>query len=248
MRPGKESFTRALIYALNALVEKRPDGRFTTVELLNKIKDAPDFPKDQNPTLSDREKKGSAGRIMLHPLRGTGPDGALSQRKAADLIPFIGRTLTLHFDFSEKPSGDYVERFGRGLNDFFQLNVGVNRVRWGGMGQAMAARYARYFQAQLKRNRSGSTRLQPATAGDGSSSAKPGANSLDFPTPCSVDQHSPQSTEPAAKGSPELNTANISPMPLPRSLDSNEESEGDTQDHGEGRKRRKIALDRGNTC
>ena len=68
-RPGKDSFTRALIYALKALVEKRQDGRFTTVELLNKIKEAPDFPKDQNPMLSDREKKGSAGRIMLHPLQ-----------------------------------------------------------------------------------------------------------------------------------------------------------------------------------
>ena len=248
MRPGKDSFTRALIYALKTLVENRPDGRFTTVELLNTIKVAPDFPKDQNPTLNDREKKGSAGRIMLHPLQGTGPDGALSRREAASLLPFKGRTLTLHIDFSEKPSGDYVERFGRELNEFFQLNVGVNRVRWGGMRQAMAARYARYFQAQLKRNRSGSTRLQPATAGDGSSSARPAENSLDFPTPCSVDQHSPRSTEPAVKGSPEFDPADISAFLLPRSIDSNDESEGHIQDHGERRKRRKIAFDRGNTC
>ena len=248
MRPGKDSFTRALIYALKALVEERPDGRFTTVELLNKIKVAPDFPKNQIPTLSDREKKGSAGRIMLHPLQGTGPDGALSQKETTNLIPFIGRTLTLHFDFREKPSGDYVERFGRDLNDFFQLNVGVNRVRWGGMRQAMAARYARYFQAQLKRNRSGSTRLQPAIAGDVSSSARPAENSLDFPTPSSVDQHSPRSTELAVKGSPEFDPADISAMHLPRSIDSIDDSESHVQDHGERRKRRKVAFDRGNIC
>ena len=246
MRPEKDSFTRALTYALKALVEKRPCGRFTTVELLNKIKEAPDFPKDQIPTLSDREKKGSAGRIMLHPLQGTIPDGALSQKKIVNL--FIGRTLTLHCDFNKKPSGDYVERFGRELNDCFQLNVGVNRVPWGGMRQAMAARYARYFQAQLKRNRSGSPRPQPAIAGEGSSSARPAENSLDFPTLCSVDQHSPLSTELAVKGSPELDPADISAMPLPRSIDSIDESEGDIQDHGERRKRRKVAFDRGKIC
>ena len=248
MRPGKDSFTRTLIYALKALVEKRPDGRFTTVELLNKIKEAPDFPKDQNPTLSNREKKGSTGRIMLHPLPGTGSAGALSRRETASLPSFEGHTLTLHIDFSEKPSGDYLERFGRGLNEFFQLNVGVNRVRWGGMRQAMAARYARYFQAQLKRNRSGSMRLQRATAGNGSSYARPAENSLDPPTPCSVDQQSPRSTEPAVKGSPEFDPADISAMPFHRSIDSNDESEGHTQDHGEPHKRRKIAFDRGNTC
>ena len=248
MRPGKDSFTRALIYALKALVKKRPDGRFTTVELLNKIKEAPDFPKDQNPTLSDRERKGSAGRIMLHPLQGTGPADALSRREAASLPSFNGHTLTLHFDFSEKPSQEYVDRFGRELNGFFRLNDGVNRVRWGGMRQAMAARYVRFFQAQLKRNRSGTMRLQPANAGDGPSYPRPAENSLDPPTPCSVDQHSPWTTEPAVKGSPEFDPADISAMPLPRGIDSNDESEGHIQDHGERRKRRKIAFERGNSC
>ena len=248
MRPGKDSFTRALIYSLKALVKKRPDGRFTTVELLNEIKDAPEFPKDQNPTLSNREKKGSTGRIMLHPLQGIDPAGALSRREAANLPSFEGHTLTLHFDFSEKPSQDYLDRFGRELNDFHRLNLGVNRVRWGGMRQAMFARYARLFRAQLKRNRSGTTRLQPANAGDGPSYSRPAEDSLDPPTPCSADQHSPRSTEPAVKGSPEFDLADISAMPLPRSIDSNDESEGHTQDHGKPRKRRKFASDRGNTC
>ncbi len=70
MVPGEDSFTRALIYALETLVEERTDGRFTTAELLNKIKtDAPHFPKDQNPMLMNREGSHSAGRIMLQPLQ-----------------------------------------------------------------------------------------------------------------------------------------------------------------------------------
>lgn len=64
-RPGKDLFTRALICALEALVEERSDGRYTMVRLL-KIKGAPHFRNDQYPVLGDGEKKLSAGRLMLH--------------------------------------------------------------------------------------------------------------------------------------------------------------------------------------
>ena len=68
-RPGKQSFTRALIYALESLVNERPDGRFTTVELLDKIKyDAPDFPRHQDPMLINRHPNQYEGCIILHPL------------------------------------------------------------------------------------------------------------------------------------------------------------------------------------
>lgn len=44
--PGDDSFTSALIHALEALVMEKAEGRFTTVELLRKINhDAPHFPK-----------------------------------------------------------------------------------------------------------------------------------------------------------------------------------------------------------
>ncbi|CAL8574966.1 hypothetical protein XPA_000912 [Xanthoria parietina] len=67
--PGPESFTTALIFALKELVKEKDEGRFTTDELLRKIKtDAPNFPKDQTPAMSNRDNKhSSAGRIMLHP-------------------------------------------------------------------------------------------------------------------------------------------------------------------------------------
>ena len=237
--PGKDSFTSALIYALEILVDEREDGRFTTVELLNKIKDAPHFPKDQNPMLINREKKFSFGRIMLHPLRREGSDDESSRKEAASIDPSKGHALTLHFDFSEKPTSTYIEMFGRELNEYFQRNVGVNQVRWGGMKQSMAARAVQRFQQSL-RNRRASMRLQQAASSAGIAPATLAGNGLDPPTPSSLDQYSPRITEPAAQGSPVFNPTDISAL-FPRPLDSNDESEGHTQDHRHRRKRRRSA-------
>ncbi|CAD6590615.1 MAG: hypothetical protein ASARMPREDX12_004603 [Alectoria sarmentosa] len=241
--PGKDSFTSALIYALETLVEEREDGRFTTVELLNKIKvDAPHFPKDQTPMLINREKKFSAGRIMLHPLQREGSEDELCHKEAASLDPFKGHALTLHFDFSEKPSQIYLEMLGRELNEFFQRNVGVNRVRWGGMRQSMVVIAAKSFQAKLRRNRRANMRLQPADSSAGFSQTRPGENAPDPLTPSSLDQHSPRIMEPAAQGSPVFNPADLGDMSLPRPLDSNDESEGHVQDHRGRHKRRRRSL------
>ena len=237
--PGKDSFTRALIYALEALVSEREDGRFTTVALLNKIKtDAPHFPKDQNPMLINREKKSSAGRIMLHPLQKAGSDDESSQKEAD---PLKGHALTLHFDFSEKPSSTYIEMLGRELNEFFERNIGVNRVRWGGMRQSMVARAARKFQTRLRHRRE-SMRLQEANSGAGFSHTRLAENAPDPLTPSSSDQHSPRITELAATGSPVFNSAHFSAMSLPRPLDSNDESEGHVEEGGGRRKRRRRDL------
>lgn len=225
--PGKDSFTSALIYALDALVKERADGRFTTVELLNKIKDAPHFPKDQNPMFFHRERKHSAGCIMLHPLKGNG-----SRREAAELDPLKGHTLTLHFDFSEKPSSTYLETLGRELNDFFERNVGVNQVRWGGMRMrhAMAVRFAKALQATVRKRRE-SMRLQQATPSDSFTYTTPIVDALDPLTPSSLDQHSPRITEDTAKGSPDFSPADTSVMSLSRPLGSTDESDGHIQDH-----------------
>jgi hypothetical protein len=40
-----------LIWALEELLLKDPKSKFTTAELRLKIKDAPEFPKDQTPML-----------------------------------------------------------------------------------------------------------------------------------------------------------------------------------------------------
>ncbi len=223
--PGKDSFTRALIYALEALVEERTDGRFTTVELLNKIKtDAPHFPKDQNPMLINREKKHSAGRIMLHPLQKPGSDDESSGKEAASLDAFKGHVLTLHYDFPEKPSQTYIEMLGRELNGFFRQNVGVNRVRWGGMRPSMAARAAKSFYAPLRRR--ASMRLELANHSDDLSHSRVPENPQDPLTPSSLGQHSPRPTELASEGN----------------IESKDESEDHVQDYRIRRKRRRTAL------
>ena len=231
--PGKDSFTRALIYALESLVKKRADGRFTTLELLRKIKtDAPHFPKEQSPMLIDRErKKHSAGRIMLHPLRTEGSDNEIFRREAASLDPFKGHTLTLQFDFSEIPSQPYIENFGRELNDFFHRNVGINRVRWGGVRPSVAARAAKSFSKSLRQRRA-STRLQQSSPSDDLSHSRVPENAQDPLTPSSLGQHSPQPAELASKGN----------------LESKYEGEGHVQDHRKRRKRRRTAMDSESPC
>lgn len=152
--PGDESFTSALIFALEDLVKEK--GRFTTVELLNKIKnDAPNFPRDQTPVLSDRKDEVQAGRIMLHPLpkvQETGLWTAFSPENYTNLDAFKRQTVTLHLDFCQKPSLESVGILGSQLNHIFErYNLGVDRVHWGGMKRSVAARaFEKFRQAGLK--------------------------------------------------------------------------------------------------
>ena len=169
--PGPDSFTSALIYALEALVGEKEGGPITTVEILNKIMDhAPCFPKDQSPVLSNRRESSRGVRIMLSPLQKKGLDTGKSQtgtyssdQKGNHQLTVAGTTgaaslnqsiLTLHFHFSEKPSTATVASLGRELNSIFTHNVqGVHQVRWGGIRLSMTARVVRAFQANLQRIR-----------------------------------------------------------------------------------------------
>jgi hypothetical protein len=76
-KPGPRSFTTALIWALNNLVAA--GKRFTTQELLSKILNAPSFPEDQSPRLSERGPA-CLRRIVLAPLN----DDALSNISDTD--------------------------------------------------------------------------------------------------------------------------------------------------------------------
>ena len=230
--PGKESFTSALIYALETLVKERENGRFTTVALLNKIiSDAPHFPKEQNPMLFKREKMFSNGRIMLHPLQTVGSGDDSLRIDTENPENHTGTTLTLHYDFTEKPSQTYIEMFGKGMNDFFERNVGVNRVRWGGIRPSMVARAAMNFRrAGRERSRRKITTY---------SNTKLPKKTLDPLTPYSSDQHSPQTTEPAAIRSPSFNSADIAYL---TPLDSNDGDTNQNQELKGRRKRRRIGL------
>lgn len=165
--PGPYSFTSALTWALEALVEEKRDqeGRFTTDELLRKIQhDAPNFPEGQKPVLSNRETgDASAGCIMLHPLdrNGTKAQSPAKEVTSPDLDQAKRQTLTLHFDFAEKTSNESIERLGLQLNGIFDPNtLGVNRVRFGSLRSSVFDRATKIFAASAERHRRLSGRQQ----------------------------------------------------------------------------------------
>lgn len=189
--PGPTSFTRALIFALTTLAKDKKEGRFTTDELLRKIKtDAPNFPKDQTPVISDRDnKKPSAGRIMLHPLRQHKPPGVKNEE-----CPFRGATgyvMTLHFHFGGKPPDDHLITLGRNLNKIFERNtLEVHRVRWGGLKATVFTHVTRILQKNLMRRRASSQGQRPTITLSGSTSPTGQSNSrLLSPSAVASDGH-----------------------------------------------------------
>lgn len=214
--PGPDSFTSALVHALETLVKEKAEGRFTTVELVKRIRLHKHFPNDQTPVLSDRDTKSTAGRIMLHPLKETSSNSQSFPKEVATLDPLRRQTLTLHFDFEEKPSQTCIEQLGRRLNGIFERDtLGVNGVRWGGVRQPTVTRA---LKASLQRSRRLAKRKQASL--DIGRSEKWLAESVTGPlTPSSSDHHS-----------------------LPKSSDSSEECERKIQDHKGRNKRRKSSL------
>ncbi|KAL8724055.1 MAG: hypothetical protein Q9181_007006 [Wetmoreana brouardii] len=153
--PGERSFTSALIWSLEKLVQEKPQGRFTTKELLDEIRTkAPNFPKDQIPQLSDRDNtKCPAGRIMLNPLEAY---QAVSEKsgQAVATEPADGHVVTLHFEFGKKPLENLLRNLGERFNELFERNTfAVHRVRWSGMKRTMFALAARRFQAPIRKRR-----------------------------------------------------------------------------------------------
>lgn len=233
--PGQDSFTSALIFALETLVEEQ--GRFTTVELREKIKnDAPNFPKNQKPVLSSRKKNGSnSGRIMLHPLEkaqsiqenGSAP----TLGEDIDLDIFKRQTVTLHFDFCDKPSHAVVKAFGQNLNQIFETdNLGVNRVRWGGMRQSAAGLAFGTFQRSLHRHRRASSeQLQAPSDAGGSQSGSNGDDSA-FPTPSPSNGDSPHPLEVTAAGNIAVSPSTLAPLLSAVSLGVKLESQAQIED------------------
>ncbi|KAL8773579.1 MAG: hypothetical protein Q9209_001684 [Squamulea sp. 1 TL-2023] len=181
--PGPTSFTRALIFALKALVREKKEGRFTTDELLRKIKnDAPDFPKDiQTPVLTNRDssKKDSAGRIMLHPIQ---QDKTVKKVNSEDCLirEATGYVMTLHFQFGGKPPDDDIVKLGKELNEIFKHNtLEVHRVRWGGMEATPFTHVTGRLQKSLWKRRASSLSQRPTNLADTTPSSTSLIGSLD---------------------------------------------------------------------
>ena len=222
--PGATSFTSALIFALKQLVKDKKKGRFTTDELLRKIKDAPNFPKDQTPVLSNRDnKKTSAGRIMLHPLR----KHRLSRVATSEdctIRKMTGYLMTLHFHFGDKPPDDHIVTLGRNLNKTFERNnLEVYGVRWGGMKATPVTRATRQFQKfqknAVKRRASSQSQRPTIILPPSTSLPEPSNSSLLSPDAVTVDSHdsgADESCSPLASSAP---TTPLEANPKPRKED-----------------------------
>lgn len=144
-------------------MDKNKGGRFTTDELLRTIREhAPQFPKEQEPHLVERgDPHTKAGRIMLHPIR---RDGVVCQSPSniSGTDQTRKHTVTLHFDFGEKPSDRILETLGQGLNNSFKRsNLEVLRVRWGEMKASATALALKKFSGSLRRRRASKKEERP---------------------------------------------------------------------------------------
>ena len=127
--PGKYSFTTALIWALEQLKIEQP--RFTVCELSRKIKEAPDFPKDQIPVQIDRCGH-AISRIIITPLTKTENSKEAVQTNPNDIGP--QGILTLNFVLKEIPSERTIQKFAQALNHAtFAQQLPVDRIVWGGL-------------------------------------------------------------------------------------------------------------------
>ncbi|KAL8703684.1 MAG: hypothetical protein Q9201_003138 [Fulgogasparrea decipioides] len=228
--PGEDSFTTALIWALKELKEKKLGGRFTTDELVREIKhNAPNFPKDQKPVLSDRDNGACAGRIILHPLPRAGSDNKISPPGGTSPDLRERHSVTLHLNFPRKPSFDAIERFGEELNYIFERNaLGVDRVRWGGIRQSMVGQATEIFLKRCldlqKQRLLQSRELAPATP-------------VGLPTPSSSAQQSPDTRPFLAQGILTTNPPSLRRATLPATFDSGEDLEEQIQGPTKRRKR-----------
>ena len=126
---GKLSFTTALTRALVHLLEKQPEGRFTTSRLLSEITDCEGFDTENHPSLVDWITRSGTGHIVLHPLPKDQITGIPSETKAK-----LGFRLT----FRNMPSIDDLGTLGKILNEKFAENeLGITGFDFVGLKAAV---------------------------------------------------------------------------------------------------------------
>ncbi|KAL2064192.1 hypothetical protein VTL71DRAFT_4686 [Oculimacula yallundae] len=130
-KPGPNSFTTALIWALKALSEGE-NKSFSTQELLTNILNAPNFPVDQSPRLSEREPP-CLRRIVLAPWSAevTTPESIIK-------VPYDKgdkkNYLSLCFVFNEPITQALVENLARDLRRLMgSADFNASTILWEGM-------------------------------------------------------------------------------------------------------------------
>jgi len=141
--PGEESFTRALIWALEKLAVQSPSRAapqaspmFTTSKLAKMICDAPKFPQDQQPLLTTRDVD-TWQHIILAPLPRDGvstPAPSVQDEDEDEDDKPIPQSLSLTFHFKAKPDEIELKKLADHLKKFMKLHdTSLHRVQWGGI-------------------------------------------------------------------------------------------------------------------
>jgi len=148
--PGKASFTSALIWALEELLLKDRRPKFTTTELRLKIKDAPEFPKDQTPMLKSRDVS-SIERIVLGPLP---PSDEKPPSPEEDSSSPNTECLMLRCYFERTPTREELKSLARCLQRHISTQKSpLTRVAYGGL-HSLEQRAAMMFLESLNRKKS----------------------------------------------------------------------------------------------
>ena len=223
--PGRDSFTSALVWALEALAESQ--DCFTTSELLKVTVDkAPHLPENQTPVLSDRIYYNSADDIMLSPL--STPKSIQEPGVYLDPNPRQQHTVTWHFDFAERPSPPVIEELGNKLNNILSTSdrLLIDTIRWGGMRSRppdnIVPLRRQVVEVEGKQRREETQ--ENGESNCGSSTCSEAARS-EHPHRTEIGCHAPEKCSPLVRGPVMLKQRGTSPEPTSFLWDSSGESE-----------------------
>ncbi|PQE30538.1 homeobox domain containing protein [Rutstroemia sp. NJR-2017a WRK4] len=145
-KPGPNSFTTALIWALKEMIRRKPGKRFSTQELLSQIYKAPNFPDNQSPRLIEGGLTPCLRKIVLgpvdfeHGLEYDEEDSAPSQKVTQNF-------LNLRFAFDRAITTKTVKGLAKDISHLMsQRDLGISTVLWEGINSARADLTARDIQ------------------------------------------------------------------------------------------------------
>ena len=120
-----------------------------------RIRQSPDFPKDQIPVLSDRAGQGAPDRILLHPLKPKFSRNILQSNQenvAASTAELYN--LTIGIILTEKPQISHIEILGKEMSRLADHDIlPIDKIIWGGIKPCTSARVVKRFRATPSRRR-----------------------------------------------------------------------------------------------
>jgi hypothetical protein len=140
--PGPDSFTSALIWALERLVKDRV--AFSTLELQSKIVQAPKFPEGQIPHLCERDEP-CARRLVLAPLPKSTENRSDAEFANADdrHEETENEFLDLRFFYKRRPDVEELTGLANGLKGLIEdEKIKAYRVGWIDLSGLKRARVA----------------------------------------------------------------------------------------------------------